>query len=192
MFNPMTQQVFDAHGSANPSTAYPKRRGCMSCLTSMMFGFDVLIRLFMVAVVCILLVFFLAALVPEPAPRVEKGVALVVAPSGLVVEELSGGPLDRAVAGWLGRAPVETRLRDLLAVIDGAAEDDDIAAMVLDLDRFLGAGPSKLLAVGAALDRFRATGKPLIAKADYYTRSRYQLATHAQEIYLHDMGAVML
>lgn len=180
-------QSYDAYGNSRP-----RRRGCMGCLSSVLFGFDLVVRLAVVAMVFVFFVLFIAMLVPEPTPKVEKGAALVVAPSGFLVEELSGGPLDRAVTGWLGQAPMETRLRDLLAVIDRAAGDDDIAAMVLDLDGFLGAGPSKLLSVGAALDRFRETGKPVIAKADFYTRPRYQLAAHADDVYLHDMGAVLL
>ncbi len=183
----MTPATLDA-----PARPTAQRRGCRGCLNNVLFGFDLIVRLAVVAMIFIFFMLFVAMLVPEPTPQVEKGAALVVAPSGFLVEELSGGPLDRAVASWLGQAPMETRLRDLLAVIDGAATDDDIAAMVLDLDELLGAGPSKLLAVGDALDRFREQGKPVIAKADVYTRPRYQLAAHADEIYLHDMGAVLL
>jgi len=168
------------------------RGGCRGCLGAALLVFDVGLRVALAAIVLVFLIFAGALLAPDAKPQVKPGVALVVAPEGLVVEELSGDPLERALGGWLGEMSAETPLRDLRDAIVQAADDDDIAALVLDLDSLLGAGPSKLLALGQALDRFAASGKPMFTTADLYTRTRYQLAAHAGEVYLDDMGAVLL
>ena len=44
----------------------------------------------------------------------------------------------------------------------------------------------------SALQRFRATGKKIIAYGDNYSQRAYYLAAQADEIYLHPMGAVMI
>jgi len=46
--------------------------------------------------------------------------------------------------------------------------------------------------LGAAITRFKKTGKKVIATADTYTRNTYYLAAHADEIYLHHMGLLIL
>ena len=49
----------------------------------------------------------------RPIPLVPDRAALVVAPQGPLVEQLTGDPLERAVAESLRRRPSETLLRDL-------------------------------------------------------------------------------
>ena len=118
--------------------------------------------------------------------------ALVVAPQGIVVEQLAGNAVDRALRELAGTAVAETRLADVLDAIDAAADDDRVEALLLNLDGMLGAAPSKLQDLAAALTAFRATGKPVVATADAYTRSRYYLAAHADEVFLHPMGMAVL
>lgn len=126
------------------------------------------------------------------AVAIPSRVALVVAPEGLIVEELSGDPIQRAVAKLAGSQVLETRLRDLVEAIEVAAEDDRVEALLLDLDGMIGADLTKLQALATALEGFRATEKPVLATSEVYTRSRYHLAAQADEIFLHDMGAVLL
>jgi protease-4 len=51
---------------------------------------------------------------------------------------------------------------------------------------------TKLQDVGAAIERFRQSGKPVIAAADIYTQRAYFLAAHSDRIYLNPMGGILL
>src|SRR5471032_3153859 len=56
----------------------------------------------------------------------------------------------------------------------------------------VGGGQAMLREVASAIDRFKATGKPVVAWGSSYDQSQYLLASHASEVYLHPMGAVLL
>src|SRR5690606_38842333 len=80
-------------------------------------------------------------------------------------------------------------------VVDGLAfakDDARIKAVVLELDELTGGGLSKLQRVGAAIDEFRSSGKPVIAVADAYGQPAYYIASRADEVYLHPEGFLML
>ena len=142
----------------------------------------------------LLLAFFLilmAALAPK-AYKIPSGIALVLAPAGDLVEQTTGDPLERAMEQASGNETIETQLRDLIKAVDRATEDERIKTLVLDLDSMGGAGLSKLQELGRVIDRFKASGKPVIAMASAYSQERYYLASHANEIYLHPMGLVIL
>ena len=110
--------------------------------------------------------------------------ALVIAPQGPLVEQLSGDPLERAVAEALRQQPTETLLRDLVEAIEAAGEDGRISALYLDLGGLSGGSLPKLQELGQAIAGFRASGKPVIAYGDYYDQRQYYLAAQADEIYL--------
>jgi protease-4 len=136
-------------------------------------------------VIILLLIIFLF----DTAPKVPKGAALILSPSGNIVEQKSGYvPLDLL----FGRVAEETLLKDIVDGIDHAKDDDNIKALVLDLDNMYGAGISKLQEIGAALNRFKKSGKTIIAVGDNFNQNQYYLAVHAEKIYLHPMGHVFL
>ena len=83
-------------------------------------------------------------------------------------------------------------MRDVRSVIDAAAADPKIERLVLALDRLDGAGMATLHEVAAAIDRFRAGGKQVVAWGSSYDQRQYYLAAHADEVYLHPMGSVDL
>ena len=83
---------------------------------------------------------------------------------------------------------METRLRDVVEAIRAAKDDDRISSLYLDLGGLEGGGVAKLQEVAAAIDAFRATGKPVLAYGDYYDQPQYYLAAHADEIYLDPHG----
>ncbi|RQO60353.1 signal peptide peptidase SppA [Paucibacter sp. KBW04] len=126
-----------------------------------------------------------------PKPLQDK-TALVLNLHGPLVEQFSGSPRDTAMAQLQGTKQKQTRLRDVLATLDAAAKDPKITSVVLDLDEFGGAGMAGLNEVAAALDRFKASGKPILAYGDSYNQKGYFLAARANEIYLHPMGMVMI
>ena len=126
-----------------------------------------------------------------PKPLGDK-TALVLALAGPIVEQRSGNLRDTALAQARGEVQERTQLRDVLSVLDAAAKDPKITQVVLVLDDFRGAGLSTLREVAAALQRFRVSGKPVIAWGSRYDQRQYYLAAQASEVLLHPMGLVML
>jgi protease-4 len=137
-----------------------------------------------------LIVLAVVFIVRDRGPRFPDRAALVVDPAGSIVEQKAETLLSNQLLGETGLA--ETLLQDVVDAIDQAGGDERIEAILLDLDKLQGAGLSKLQEIGAALKRFRDTGKPVIAAADIYTQRSYFLAAHADRVYLDPMGAVML
>ena len=125
-------------------------------------------------------------------PVLQEKTALVIAPKGAIVEQYTGSPADRALAKALGEEVFETQLRDIIRAIDGAAADPNIDRIVIVPDMLVSAGYATLLEVGAALRRFKASGKEIIAFGDGMEQRGYFLAAHADKIYLHPEGAVLL
>jgi len=149
-------------------------------------------RLFVNLVFLLILVLIAGALLRSDKPLLASGVALVVAPHGRLVEELAGDPVERAVNRSFTEDEPETRLRDLLEAIDGAADDDRIEALVLDLDGLWGGSLPKLQELAAAVDRFRAQGKTVVAYGAGFSQEQYLVAAHADEVLLDPMGIVLV
>jgi protease-4 len=126
---------------------------------------------------------------PNPA-AVRKG-ALLLELDGRVVEEPSQiRPIDAVLST---AAPTkEFAARDLVRSIDAAAKDDRIKAIALDMEKFLGGGFVQMEEIGEALDRFRRTGKPVLAYAVAYTDDSMLLAAHSSEVWVDPMGGAAL
>jgi protease-4 len=123
----------------------------------------------------------------RPAP-VRDGV-LDLALTGSVTEQ----PARLGWADLAGESRIrEYRLRDLVAAIDAARDDDRVKAVALDLDGFLGGGQTAMGDVSDAIQRVRKSGKPVIAYATGYTNDSYQLAAAASEIWLNPLGGVLI
>lgn len=86
----------------------------------------------------------------------------------------------------------EILVSDLVKVINHAAKDNRIQAMVLDLSNLGGASLDKLQTVGNAIENFKASGKKVVAYGAYFAQNQYFLASYADEISLEPMGAVIL
>jgi len=138
-----------------------------------------------------LVIFVLAALEPDNA-AVPQNVALILTPKGALVEQLSGDPIDRAIAKARGLQQQEVLVKDLIDTIHVAKDDDRIVLLVLDLEGLSGGGLSKLQDIADEIILFKASGKKVIAFGDGFTRSQYYLAAHADEIYMHPMGFVYI
>jgi len=115
---------------------------------------------------------------------------LVLDLDGTIVEQPSAPETAEILAG--SQRLQEFSLRQLVATLDAAADDDRVKAVALDLDGFLGGGQTALGDVGAALDRVRKSGKPVLAYAAGYSDDSYQLAAHASEVWMHPLGAVAI
>lgn len=86
----------------------------------------------------------------------------------------------------------ETLVRDVVKAIKQGANDDQITALILDLNPMVAGGMSKMEEIGQAIDEFKNSGKPVYAYADSYTQQKYFLASYADKIYLHKMGSVAI
>jgi protease IV len=139
----------------------------------------------------LLLGVFVAALVSGP-PRLDKGTVLVLAPEGLLVEQFSADPVERALNRLTGDGIPEVQLRDLIRVIDAAAKDERISHVLLRPDALAGAGLASLREVAAALQRLRASGKPVVAYAEWMEQRQYFLAAQANRVLLHPEGMLLL
>jgi len=151
-------------------------------------------RRFVLNVIFLLLVVLIAGLwfAATSKPKLLEDTALVIDIKGNVVEEYTGSAREAELAEALGGEARETQLRDLLAAIDAAAKDDKIPRIVLVLDDMGHAGMAKLREIAAAIERFKSSGKQVIAWASSMEQRQYFLAAHANEAYLHPHGAVVL
>lgn len=147
-----------------------------------------ILNLLLLAILIALVVGFVTR---GPKPLQDK-TTLVLNLSGNLVEQFSGSAREQAMAQLRGTAQKQTRLRDVLATLEAAAQDDKISTLLLDLDEFEGAGLASLREVAAGLAAFKASGKKIVAYGDGYSQRGYFLAAVADEVYLHPMGAVML
>jgi len=138
----------------------------------------------------ILLAFFGAFFAKRPA--ISPRTALVLDPSGAIVEQFSTDPTQRALANIAGNDSPEVQLRDLLRVIDSAAKDSRIERIVLIPDEIASVGLATARELGAALDRFKASGKEVIALSGGMGQNEYLVAAHANRILLDPDGAVLL
>ena len=151
----------------------------------------VIINLVFFAFLAIVLILVVAATAAEDH-RVQADSVLVLKPQGQLVEQYSAAPVQRALSRLSGEDINQVQLRDLVGAIDAAAGDARIGRILLlpgDLD---GGGLAALREVGAALDRFRAAGKPVIAWGVNLDQGQYYLAAHADRLLLDPQGGVML
>lgn len=133
----------------------------------------------------------LAALFMHPAPQVPQGAALVLRPTGTIVEQaVLDEPFALLRAGGVsaGRAV----LSEQLEAIRAARDDDRIAALVIETDRLQGGGLSKLAELREAIAAFKASGKPVLARGDHFDQAQYYLASAADEVHLSPDGFVLL
>ena len=86
----------------------------------------------------------------------------------------------------------ESPLQDILDVIKTATGDPRIPLLVLDSSRIERISLSQIITIGKALQRFKASGKKIIATGDHFSQSHYLLASHADEIILNPIGGVEL
>lgn len=150
-------------------------------------------RLVFGLIALLLLIGFIIAL-PGAGTKLLDKTALLLDPKGSIVEQYSNDAAQRALAGVTGDRSRQWQLRDIVRAIDAAATDARITRIVLEPDGIESAGLSTLRELGAALERFKAAGKPVIAVSNGMTQGQYYLAAHASTIVLHpgSLEGVML
>lgn len=150
------------------------------------------VRRLVFGMVALFLVFALLAGLGREAAPIQAKTALVLEPKGAIVEQYSVSPVDRAVGKALGDDAEETQLRDIVRALDAAANDPNIDRVVLMPGKVTSAGTATLREIGQAMVKFRASGKEIVAYGDFYSQGQYYLAAHANRVYMHPDGAVLL
>ncbi len=146
--------------------------------------------LHLLLLVVIFLVFFGA--LAGTTSSIPQRAALLIQPTGVLVDQLEGDPYDRAMAELLDEAVAQTLVQDVIDALAYAKTDDRVTVVHLELSALSGGGLSKLRRIGVAIDDFKISGKPVVASADYYSQSAYHLAAHADELYMHPEGLVFV
>jgi protease-4 len=154
-------------------------------------GLDVL-RRFLHLVVLLAIFGVVIGALRQAAPRVPEKAALVVRPSGDLVEQLSGEPLARAFSEAQGGGTPQTLLWDLTTAIRAAAGDPRISVLLIDTDDMDSAGQVKLEELASAINEFRRSGKKIISFGSYFLQNQYYLAAQADEVYLDPFGFVLI
>lgn len=141
-----------------------------------------------------LLFVVIAVIGSNKPPKVPSGAALVVAPAGLLVEQLTEVDPFQSLLSLGSSGSNEVLVSDVVTAIDRAAEDKRITTLVLKLDNL--AIPtfyaSKSYQLADAVERFKASGKSVIALGNAYNQAGYLIASHADEIWMHPFGNIIL
>ena len=132
------------------------------------------------------------ALQGGPAPQMEDKVALVIYPTGQLVDSTDSDAAQRFFEDLAGEAPAQTSLRSLTDALEKGAQDPRITLAVLKLDGLWGGGMGQLQELATAVKTFRASGKPVFAYGPYYDQSHYLVAAQADHIALDPMGMVFV
>lgn len=150
-------------------------------------------RTFFNLVFLVIIVVLLFMIFGGGAKPLASKTALVMELKGEMVEQHSATVRETLMSGiGAGETRRTVQLRDVLSVLDNAAKDSNISTVLLILDEFDVSGMANLHEMGAAIDRVRAAGKKVIAWGGSYDQKKYLIASHANEVYVHPMGMVML
>lgn len=167
------------------------RKSVVRLFSALWTGIDAVRKVLHLLILLIIFSVFVGAL-SSSGPMIQAKSALVIRPVGTIVEQLEGDPYDRALAELLENVQAQTLVQDIVDGLQYAKDDDRITAVYLDLSAMPGGGLSKLQRIAAAIDDFRAADKIVIANADFYGQGSYYLASHADEIYMHPDGLLIL
>ncbi len=141
-----------------------------------------------------ILAVILIGIASEELPVVEQDTALVLDLSGTIVEQKRPiDPFDSVMnSSQDGEKNQEILLSQLIKTIDQATNDHRVSAIILDIGQLKGTGISKLQSIGDALNRFKASDKPVIANSNWYGQNQYFLASFADTIYLNPQGSITI
>lgn len=179
--------------SALPPTA-PRRRGpiarvIVGAWDALNFTRRLVFNLLFLLLVLVVLVAIFSA---ERAKPLLDRTTLVIAPEGALVEQFSVDPVSRAFGKMTGQDTPEVRLRDLLRVIEKAAEDERIERVLLRTDRMAFSGYASMRELADAIGTLREAGKEVVAYGDYFGQAQYLLAAQADEVYMDPYGGLVL
>ena len=126
---------------------------------------------------------------------IDRGAILTLNLQGNITEEKRGdGPFAGLTREILADDDEggELVLQNVIDVIDAAAKDKRIAAIVLKTAGLGEAGIDQLHRIGLSLESFKKTGRRVIAADDWYSQKQYYLASFANTVIVNPMGTITL
>ena len=148
----------------------------------------VVLNLIFLAIVVVVIV----ALARSGPPALADKTALVLNIEGSIGEQKTGNLRSSVLDQVRGDGSQKIQLRDLIAVLDAAAADAKITSLLVIVDDLQPTGFATLREVASAIDRFRASGKKVVAWGSGFDQRQYYVAAHADEVYLHPQGGVLI
>jgi len=134
-------------------------------ISSIWRGVDGVRKILHLLLLVVLFLVFFGSISDAPSLVPQKA-ALIVRPFGPLVDQLDGDPYGRALAEVLGEVPRQTLVQDIIDALAFAKTDDRITVLHLELSGLSSGGLSKLRRIGAAIDDFKESGKPVVASAN--------------------------
>ena len=122
-------------------------------------------------------------------PQVLQNSVLVLDLEGSVRESIS---TESPFAATIAPPNPQASLHEITATLDKAAKDPLIAGVLNKLDHLERVCLYSIEEIGLSLERYKLSGKPLWAWGTNYSQVQYSLAAHANEIYMHPMGEVLV
>jgi len=124
------------------------------------------------------------ALIAQQKAEVPESAIMIIDPEGYIVNQKRVvDPVEQFIGGDQAE-DTETLGRDIIDSIRGAADDERIKGIALDLSKLAGSSLSLYGEIGAELTAFKETGKPVYAFGTGYSQSQYFLASYADKIYV--------
>ncbi len=152
-----------------------------------------LIRIILLNFIFFLILFWVVSFfLKDYRPTVPYSTVLILKPEGNILEESSLPDFFTPAHELTGTYQTGCVLKDIIDAIESGRNDTRVRVLLLDLSEMGSAGLSKLQEIGNAIERFKKSGKKIIAFSDSYTRDSYYLASKANEIYMHPMGQVLI
>jgi len=153
-------------------------------------GLTVLSNLLFLGLIALVLI----AALYTPQVHVPMGSALLLALEGDIVEQRSSiDPVTKLLNRLIdGRLQEKIFLQDMLDAIRAAGDDQRIKLLLINTNRMGTVSLDQIRTIGAAIEAFKRTGKKVIAMSDSFNQAQYYLASWADKIYLHPMGAVTI
>ncbi|KPU82699.1 protease IV [Psychromonas sp. PRT-SC03] len=154
-------------------------------------------RLFVINCIFILLIialFFILNQTPKEI-QINNNSILNLNFNGRIVEQKTTKNFNDEISKQLlssKEAQQEYQVDDIINVIKHAENDPKITAIMLQLDGLQSASLNQIMDIGAVLNQFKSSAKPIIAMADNYSQIQYLLASYANNIALDPQGIVYL
>ncbi len=138
------------------------------------------------------LVISIAASAKDSGPKVEDKTVLVLDLGTTIQDAKVTSTTSEALEEvFSGDKAATLALRNVVSAIDEAAEDDRIIGLFIEGSNVPGAtGLANLKEVRAALERFRDSGKEIIAYDIDWTEAEYYLGSVANQIVINPLGSI--
>ncbi len=127
----------------------------------------------------------------QPGQVDPEGKVLILAPEGVILDQ-EMYPSDFSFPFPTMPEDNQIQTRDLVKLIRAVAADDSLAAVLIDFSNVGFAGTTTAMMLADELAAVRESGKPVIAYSEALTTGSYLMAAQADEIFVHNSGAVAI